>query len=291
MSKIESDTLVVVVVWYNPNAHHAKLLQQFLINGLQIIIIDNSETDNSALLPSTTHTPIHYLPNHENKGIANALTTACRHAHAMGAAWVLTMDQDSEFASGDIERYVQLANEYDDEMVAIFAPMHNTHGKVPRVQSRYTPCDKVMTSGNLVSMEIFEKTGNHFCDDFFIDSVDDEYCYRVQRYGYHIVQINDIVLRHALGDIVEARCCGIKKKIHIHAPIRYYYIVRNLLKLADLYPEHKRETVKILRKILRKTLKRTLFYNYPQKWVRWHYIRQGWRDYKQGISGKYRQKR
>lgn len=139
MEKIESDKLVVVVVWYKPNEQQTKQLRQFEEAGLHTVVVDNSSNDNSALLSTLPEEKITYLPLHENRGIAAALNYGCHTAKSFGATWVLTMDQDSLFAPNDIGRFVDLANAYTGENeVAIFVPFHNTCGKVPPNLPRYT---------------------------------------------------------------------------------------------------------------------------------------------------------
>lgn len=147
-----------------------------------------------------------------------------------------------------------------------------------------------MTSGNLLSMSIFEKLGNAFLEKLFIDAVDDEYCFRVKRNGYDIVRINDIILAHPLGEIAKVHCLFFTKKIYTHAPLRFYYITRNSFHLADLYPEQRKRLRKLRNKSLLKTLIRTMVYRYPQKWQKWQILRYticGIIDYKHGIFGKF----
>lgn len=290
MEKIERDKLVVVVVWYKPNEQQTKQLHQFVEADLHTVIVDNSANDNSALLSTLVTEKITYLPLHENRGIAAALNCGCHTAKSLGATWVLTMDQDSLFAPNDIVRFVDLANAYTGKNeVAIFVPFHNTRGKIPPNLPRYTLREATMTSGNLLSMSIFEKLGNGFLEELFIDAVDDEYCFRVKRNGYDIVRVNDIILAHPLGEIVKAHCLFFTKKIYTHAPLRFYYITRNSLHLADLYPEQRKRLRKLRNKALRKTLKRTIVYHYPKKWQILRYTIRGIIDYKRGIFGKFQE--
>ncbi len=290
MKKIEIDKLVVVVVWYKPNEQQTRQLHQFIEAGLHTVVVDNSTDDNSALLSIPPTEKITYLPQHENRGITAALNCGCHTAKSLGATWVLTMDQDSLFATNDIAHFVDLANAYTGENeVAIFVPLHNTHGKIPENLPRYTLLETTMTSGNLLSMSIFEKLGDSFLEKLFIDAVDDEYCFRAKRNGYDIVRVNDIVLEHPLGEKVKAHCLFFTKEIYTHAPLRFYYIMRNSLHLADLYPEQKKLLRNLRNKTFRKTLKRTIVYRYPQKWQVLHYTIRGLIDYKHGIFGKFQE--
>ncbi len=287
---IDIHNLQAVVVWYKPGQRQAELLWQFLSIGLHTIVVDNSDGNNAALLEALPAQQFCYLPMHHNMGIAAALNRGCSTAQQLGAQWVLTMDQDSQFRPDDLLRYIQQANEYSGcQEVALFSPLHNTHNFIPTALPRYSQLETAMTSGNLLSLSVFAKLDNGFREDLFIDAVDDEYCFRAKRHGYDIVRVNDIALTHPLGDIVEARCLMFTKKIHTHAPRRYYYIVRNYLRTADLYPEQRKRLHKLLRKTLLKELKRCLFYSYPQRWKRLGFIVRGFIDYRNGVSGEYPQ--
>ncbi|HOH71458.1 MAG TPA: hypothetical protein PK552_05360, partial [Paludibacteraceae bacterium] len=138
-----------------------------------------------------------------------------------------------------------------------------------------------MTSGNLLRAEAYRKCGR-FRDDFFIDLVDDEYCCRLYRNSYTVVKTNRIIITHSLGNGFVRVSPLFQKTFIQHSALRHYYIVRNLLEVRRLYPEHK----KYYSRQLRKRLKRCLLYDSDQKWTKIKYMYWGWRDYKKRIFGK-----
>ena len=92
-----------------------------------------------------------------------------------------------------------------------------------------------MTSGNLLNLDIFNKIGP-FREDFFIDYVDNEYCLKLNTYGYRIIQIKDAFLHHNLGYQNKHSYFGLKNTTTInYDPIRRYYSTKNRLKTRKLY--------------------------------------------------------
>jgi rhamnosyltransferase len=84
----------------------------------------------------------------------------------------------------------------------------------------------VITSGNLVRAEVFERVG-FYCDAYFIDYVDYEFCLRARTYGYGIAQAKDAVLHHAMGEVVSKRLLGMVVRYTRYSALRKYYKSRN----------------------------------------------------------------
>ena len=61
----------------------------------------------------------------------------------------------------------------------------------------------------------------------FIDYVDFDYCKTVKEAGLKIVQINNSVMEHQVGDSTYFNIFGFKQIIQHHSPIRKYYFFRN----------------------------------------------------------------
>lgn len=280
---ITRDDIIAVVVWYHPTEEQVQNLSSYASLVRNIIIVDNSETDNwhllsTAALPNTT-----YYPLLDNRGIAYALNYGCRLALQQGAAWVLTMDQDSCWEADQWEIYLQSINRYPAlQQVGIFSPRQDYASQRPTYASEYEEKPAVMTSGCLLSTIAFTKTGG-FRDELFIDEVDNEYCFHCHQLGLQVVIINHAFLQHRLGEMREVRIAGLfKKQYSDHAPFRYYYMVRNNLRLSQLYPQYRAFN----KKRLRKMLKRIFLYDHIHKWESLRMCYQGWQDFHKGRFGK-----
>ena len=252
--------IIGLVVWYHPAQKEIEALSLYRNDFEHVIIVDNSETDNSALCAKMTN--VHYIPLLANKGIAAALNIGCAQALQMGADWVLTMDQDSLWNQHSVPQYIAEAALYPDfDKVGIFAPFHDCdgHPQTHRRPERFEQKKIIMCSGNLLRLKAWQDTGG-FREDFFIDSVDDEICCHMRQLGWQVVRTNQILLTHNLGNGVQ-----IVKIIHhpytSHAAWRYFYIARNMRWMVQLYPE----MAKYYKKYLRKELKRLFLYDGDDK--------------------------
>ena len=78
-----------------PNREFVKNIGTYSPFVAKTIVVDNSADDNSHIL--TEVAGVEYIPLMANLGIATALNIGYKRAADLGAAWVLTMDQDSWF--------------------------------------------------------------------------------------------------------------------------------------------------------------------------------------------------
>lgn len=262
-----------LVVWYHPEQSEAEAVRLYAEEVEQVIIVDNSETDHTALadtLPNTT-----YIACMKNLGIATALNIGCRKAIESGAKWVLTMDQDSLWNQQSVSQYIAEAEAYPEMgKVGIFSPYHDCDGtpEKHRHTGRFERRMVQMCSGNLLRLSAWEAAGG-FRDDFFIDLVDDEICCHLWQMGYQVVRLNRINLTHHLGEGVH-RLPITKHPYTPHPVWRYYYIGRNLQRMIQLYPEHSQ----YYRKHAYKELKRLCLYDWHNKWQKLSRYLHGWHD-------------
>lgn len=281
--KITKKRLYAVVVWYNVTCEVLDCINSYINDVERLVVVDNSSIDNGNLLRGYDN--VEYVPNYDNLGIAVALNIGCKRAVEMGAEWILTMDQDSKFDAGEVIKFIDLANQYEGiDFVGIFAPtlLYNLNSnRHNRVNVLYQTREVVMTSGNILSAVVFLQSKG-FKEEFFIDCVDDEYCYRIRKLGYNIVRINQVYLHHTLGKEGEIDILGKKIKFPIHNSIRRYYIFRNNLYLRDMYPEARKRC----NRVLWRGFKRVLFYDWEDKIGKLKMMYKGYRDYKNNKKGR-----
>lgn len=261
MESISANQVYAVVVWFHPTAVEVEAIRLYRNEVAGVIVVDNSDTDNRALLaddPSVT-----YMPLLQNRGIAAALNVGCRWAQEAGAVWVLTMDQDSRWDQHSVTQYIAEANRYEQlSSTAIFSPFQDCDGRPDKHHrhGRYEQRQVVMCSGNLLRLSAWQEV-NGFQETFFIDYVDDEICCHVRNRGWQVVRTNNILLSHSLGNGVQT--IGATRHIYVaHPAWRYYYIARNARRMQQLYPTMR----KYYAKQLRKYVKRLLLYDWNDKW-------------------------
>ena len=117
-----------------------------------------------------------------------------------------------------------------DELVYIdrgWSPKRATRKELsrPRLDAAF-----LLASGCLIRVRALREIGP-MREDLFIDHVDLEWGVRARRAGWRLVAVPAARLNHSLGDEV-VRLPGRAQPIHVHSPIRNYYIVRNTIALV-----------------------------------------------------------
>lgn len=275
--------LAGVVVWYCPSMEDAKNIDSYLDEVDKLYIIDNTEDKNNQdKVPVSKK--IEYIFNHENLGIALPLNMAAKKAIDEGYEFLLTMDQDSSFQDHDLEKLKKIASKKNLENIGIISPWHHTKLKVDKPKKKIDYPLDVMTSGNLLNLDIYQKIGG-FKDFLFIDGVDIEYCLNLKKHGYKVMRINEVSLNHDLGDIFYRKFFKKEFMCDNHNYLRIYYMARNYRYIREHYSDIAPEFCNILVKIKGLVFK-IVFYE-QDKVRKLKSIFLGIRDYKRGKYGKY----
>jgi len=228
-----------VVVIYNPSEEVLFHVSSYAHSLRTLYVIDNSTQlqknviDKLQLLENVV-----YVNCRDNMGIAYALNKGAELAIANGADWLLTMDQDSRFCEGAVQRLFEYADVAElQNNAGIISAQHKVKGLV---LSQSEPSDDllqlktVMTSGNLVNLNIYRKVGP-FYTPYFIDCVDHEYCLRLRKHGFYVCVCWSSLLEHALGDINSFSIFGRTLYYTNHSAVRRYYMTRNRLDMCVRY--------------------------------------------------------
>lgn len=271
-----------MVTLYNPTKRNIENIMSY-IDGLDVVyLIDNSSFDNSNLLFNSKK--IKYIPNLDNLGIAEALNIACKKAISDGYKWILTMDQDSILTLDALKKMQKYTKENDMSNVGIISPYHcilTTESKPSQLVEEKMD---VMTSGNLLNLEIYEKIGG-FKSWLFIDGVDIEYCLNLNINGFKVLRLNNVLMDHNLGDATCHKFLGREIICSNHNAIRRYYMVRNNLYIRDMYGSIYPDYCKFLIDVQKGQLKRVAFFE-KNKIKKLKLMFKGYRNYKKGIKGK-----
>lgn len=288
-----------VVVLYNPSKDVIKNIETYLKNLNKLYVVDNSNipNDNKKMFKDPK---IEYISNDGNKGIANALNAGCKKAIEDKADWVLTMDQDSCFKEHALEKMITFLDELKKskimqeiigikyEQLAILSALQRTGlNSDDKLEGLAFPL-VVMTSGNLISIDVYKKIGG-FKDWFFIDAVDFDYCLNAQKNGYKIVQMNTAELNHGLGRIEKKQIGHKQTYVTNHNAIRRYYITRNRHYLYDLYKDDFPEYCKLELSMTKKEMIKIILFE-DDKLNKIKNIYKGYRDYKKGKKGAINEK-
>ena len=285
--------LGVVTSFYPDINELEKNINSFLSEIEHLIIWENTPKENSQiykLIEKLNSAKIEVRTTGQNEFLAVPFNLCARFAEENNFTHMLTMDQDSCFFENNLTRFIQHSNEYKDfDKVAIFAPVHfdsRSNNLKPISENKFSKLNYSMTSGNLLSLKCLKEVGA-FLDNLFIDWVDEEICIRICKMQFHIVQINNIFMEHFVGNgSGSVRFFGKTKYYDDYAPIRFYYITRNLYILSKMYPAEAQRIKKRWKRQLIKTIK----YDNHKKTLKIKYVIQGLYDYLNGVSGPYQRK-
>jgi len=178
----------------------------------------------------------------QNQGIGAAQNRGIERALADGATHILLMDDDS-LPAPDMVSSLMFSIQSRPDAAAIGACHTDTRRNLERTpfsrvegwRLRWLMCndsenkvweiDHVIASGCLIPVSALNDVGP-MREDFFIDWVDTEWCFRAKGMGFKIYGDCSALMRHNLGDSV-INILGLE--IPRHQPWRHYYQSRNFI--------------------------------------------------------------
>ena len=234
--------VVCVIVTYRVRGEVLRAaLDSIRPQAAQVIVVDNTE----AGAPRPDVVDARYLPLGDNLGIATAQNRGIERALAEGADYVWLSDQDTVYPPDFVRSMLAAGHtcrERGIRFAALAPAFFDTHAGKVRPFIRHAPFIKGFTpepgpnvladaiaSGTLIPAPVLRSVGT-MREDFFIDWVDIEWCWRARRlHGLEVVGVGDVVIQHALGDGLVP---FLGRRITVRSPFRHYYIIRNALYLA-----------------------------------------------------------
>lgn len=236
------NTICAVVVTFNPSEEEFAGLQSDLIaEELPYVVVDNASATTPAVVNAEA-----VITNEVNQGLGAALNAGISAVKARGGYQsVLLLDQDSRLSAGFLAGMQRAASEARvlGGKVSVIGPMlkHPETGavqsfrSVDRLFSRHSQrvegtqglywVDFLITSGSLISLQALEEVGP-MREDYFIDNIDLEWCFRARAKGYQAYGTDHCCLLHRIG---EAHPNGLVRRglVKMHNPERVYYSTRN----------------------------------------------------------------
>ena len=217
------------IVSYNPDI---KRLRENIIsiqNQVPKVVIFDNGSANVDLVQELIleFENIELIKSETNIGIAAALNRLMKWGQLKNYEWMLSLDQDSVCDNN----YVKKMQPYltVEAKLGIVAPVIvDRHigvvGHNPR--SDYAHVNTCITSGAFSRISAWSAVGK-YDESMFIDSVDFEYCYRIRKNGYGVVQVKNVQLLHELGNSRKKKFLFWKIDVTGHSAFRKYYIARN----------------------------------------------------------------
>lgn len=242
----------IVVTWQADLQSLSTLLENLLAQGCAVRVIDNG-SDNTAGLRAVFDA----LPHNgatldlwpRNRGLALALNAGLEYAAGQGYSHALLFDQDSQIGPAFCQ---QLANAWQQAVRHSSSPLAALGPRLEDpVTGRRTPfrkfrllqrsdypltgtdglydTDFLITSGTLIALDALEQIGP-MKDNYFIDNIDLEWCFRARALGFTLCGTDQAVLYHRIGET--SRNPLVRAGIMVsHSPLRSYYSTRNRIHL------------------------------------------------------------
>lgn len=226
--------VLAIVVTYNSDIDRLKACLCSLKAQSQIIVIDNSisKEKQRQIKAICNNLKTSHVCLGKNVGIAAAQNIGIRWAQEHLFSDLILADDDSQFPDNFVASLCEIRASLNWPKVVISAQICDSTGRplVNRLNWRFSKVGPVRqvremtSSGTLIPVQIFEYVGP-FDERLFIDCVDYEWGWRAIRHGVKIYEAQQVKLNHVLG---EYRVLGMA----VPAPVRHYYQVRNVFRLA-----------------------------------------------------------
>lgn len=229
-----------IVVTFNPDMQFPERLARILNQFGNVFLIDNGSSPTSkAMLVESTDTPrLHVQWNAVNHGIAAALNQGVALAERAGFEWAVTFDQDTVIHPNLLQTLLEVAGLHTPRAVLVGANYRDIHrgknaGRCTKPGERQMKRKTLITSGTLLPLHFTDSIGG-FREEYFIDSVDHEFCLRASANQCDVVMTCAPLMDHRIG-MPAAGGSFFRHFSSNHPPLRKYFIARNAVATIRAY--------------------------------------------------------
>lgn len=234
-----------IIVTYNPSNRLLESLDSLSHQVDRIIVIDNASTEATVGIFKALErfSNVFLVENKENFGLSKALNMGIELLKP-DFEWIFTFDQDT-----------LVEKDYVHKMIQVFKQAESVFFRIGQVSPRYreeqtrsiikfgsgnSEFEKILvslTSGSLFKVRNFDITGL-FAEDFFIDYIDYEYCLRLNKMGFFVIEAGQIYVNHEIGNSITHSLLG-KQYISSHySAKRRYFRNRNRIITYRMHGRH-----------------------------------------------------
>ncbi|MCM1343406.1 MAG: glycosyltransferase [Muribaculaceae bacterium] len=250
----------------------------------ECIVVDDSG-NNSVLFEQCTkseNSRITYLYNINEQGLSKTVNKGVEEAINRSASWIMIINQDSSIHTNIVAIFKEYILHNNTADIAELAPQYNYDRHPRKSKNGYKSITYADMTGSVINVNVWRKVGG-YDTRFFIDGLDTEWCLRVRRKGYKIVQCSQAVMEHHPGETRELRIFGHAIfKYGWHVPVRYYYQFKAAFILHDEYHDIKTDLF-----ALYKFLKVIFLFDNKAEYIKM--IRQAKNDFLNNKFGKYKE--
>ena len=231
-------TVLAVVPTYRPTESVAALVATLSKQSSVVVSDDASPCTADPILRSLESLPSVTVMRHQhNAGIARGLNDGVAAAVIAGAAWLLTVDQDTVLPTGYLEALVSSATSLvssDIPLGAIGAQViADASGSITyptRIEGGAVVTEEIIQTGSLWSVAALAEFGG-FDESLGIDAVDAAACLRLRERGMVVAVAPGLSLSHSIGAARSVSVFGRSVMVTGHSPERRTTMLRNRLRL------------------------------------------------------------
>ncbi|QEP43589.1 glycosyltransferase family 2 protein [Ectothiorhodospiraceae bacterium BW-2] len=294
---LAAKVVAIVVLYYPKRQELEPLLQQLQQQCAQIVIANNTPEPfiTEEWLPEPC-VPVKCFNFGENIGIAKAQSIGMAWAFDNAAAdFVLLMDQDSSIQTDMVQRLLHSYGWLTERSIKVGVigpqPVDRDSGKELSLRlsrrkrignSALFLLREIISSGMLIPKATYQNSPA-MRDEFFIDFVDFEYCWRLQDAGFSVVKDTSVLLEHKIGQ-GRTRMLGLFI-FDLSEPIRHYYQFRNLIYLCFKDGRFNYTILFLIKLLIRQLF---IIIGAAESGARWTFMKRGIKDAMKGSLGKYR---
>jgi GT2 family glycosyltransferase len=240
-----------MVVLFNPSeAHIQNLLHLKSLCG-DVVAVDNSPALDRQLHKRIQSEGVDILANFNRGGVAGAYNKGIERLLEKKSQMLFIFDQDSQIPEDYFVQMLDAGLKLDSEYFLIGPKVFdiNVNRYLPaHVIQRFAakpvpitdqncgllPCSSLITSGTAMSVETYRVLGP-FMEDYFIDQVDTEYCFRAVCKGIPIYVNTSLTLKHEVSKRIDHKILFFKLTQWNMGPLRQYYSARNCIHIVRRY--------------------------------------------------------
>jgi rhamnosyltransferase len=240
-----------LVVLFNPTEEHVQNVLRLKQLCDEVIAVDNSTRVDLLLHQRMQALGIDVVTNSNRGGIAGAFNKGMDWLIERGCTLLFTFDQDSMVPDDYFTKMIEASSHCASPHFLIGPKIFdiNVNRYIPLlVMNRFgvtltqmtdedkglLPCSSMISSGSVMSAETYRTVGV-FREDYFIDQVDTEYCFRALRNGVPVYINTALTMRHEIGKRIDRKIGFFKFIQWNYIPLRQYYSARNCIHVSRLY--------------------------------------------------------
>ncbi len=231
-----------VITSFNPPDNFYENVQGIALQAEQVVLVDNASSEKyravfDKILRNLKNVVM--ILNSKNLGIGEALNQGTKKLlENPDLNWIATFDHDTQIPASYFTKLVDsVRRDSLHQATQIIGPRFTLSGEATPFDRAVEPATAIITSGAMYSRSVFNKIG-FFRSDFFIDSIDHEFCLRAIANGLRVAQVNTVTIQHRLGLPQKTSFLGVFSFYTLnYSGLRKYHMIRNFIFLVRLYGE------------------------------------------------------